>query len=713
MTLNGYETLKIAVVGCGRIAEIHARFLLKIVPKKNVAVCDLNFVKAKAFASAAGITNCYDSLQKLLDEFKPDICHITTPPHTHADLAICCIEHGAHVFVEKPMCVSLSEADRIIAVSHCEKKLVCVGHQRLFEKQIIKAKRILDSGKLGRVSHVFAVDREDFLQRLNMGLDVEWYRQLQGGMIFDLLPHLVYLSQYFVPGLTRWESICVRDSHNRIAAICVSCAGRDAMATLSISLDAHFLQKYIRIECTRGFIHIDLRYYAMVVTRKTSLPGAMERIFLNLSIGSQLLFQTCRSAVLFALGRIRSYEGTDSLIKAFYDAVLQNGSSPVPPEEGKKVVGVCAEALAKCDVSTSFLPGIHSNGPTVSTGDVPVLKADILVTGATGFIGRHLLDALLRSGNRVRILTRERNKRLQLSNVEVLEGDVRDEKVVDAAMKGIRVVYHLAAAMKGGRTEHFDSTVRGTKNILDSMAKHQVDRLVYLSSLCVYDQMSFSRGQVVSEEYPYEQTPLMRGYYSYAKLEAEKLVRQRMQDGNLCACIVRAGMVYGPGRDGLSVLFPHKFLKLFGRKILLVIGRGSMRLNLVYVKDLVDLLLMAGQSEEATGHIFNAVDPNTTTQGEYVRLYRMLSGEKLVSIFVPVSVLLPGFGVLGFLLGVATGRKLYLPYKIIGINKVGRSSYDVSGAQSVLKWGKHHNIKEAVRETLEWERENVAAGASS
>ena len=123
-----------------------------------------------------------------------------------------------------------------------------------------------------------------------------------------------------------------------------------------------------------------------------------------------------------------------------------------------------------------------------------------------------------------------------------------DKQAVDAAMKGIDIVYHLAAAMSGDWTQHLDTTVRGTKNVLDAMVKNDVKKLVYVSSVSVYDHTNYPNNGIIDEEFPYEKNPYKRGCYTNAKLKAEKLVRKYMEDGRINACIIRPGMVYGPGR---------------------------------------------------------------------------------------------------------------------------------------------------------------------
>jgi predicted dehydrogenase len=144
------------------MARVHLGYILENVPKENIAVCDLDEIGAEAFAEEFQIPEYFDDLNKMLADFKPNICHIITPPHTHAQVAIKCMEQGSHVFIEKPMCTTLKDADEIVYISNKTKKLVCVGHQRLFEKQVVEAKRLIESGQFGNVLHVYTADCNNY-----------------------------------------------------------------------------------------------------------------------------------------------------------------------------------------------------------------------------------------------------------------------------------------------------------------------------------------------------------------------------------------------------------------------------------------------------------------------------------------------------------------------------------------------------------------------
>ena len=695
--MNQKYNLKIGIIGCGRMARVHLGYILQNISRENIAVCDLDEIRAEAFAEEFQITKCFNDIDKMLNEFKPDICHVITPPHAHAKVAIQCMNHGSHVFIEKPMCTTLEDADKIISVSNKMKKLVCIGHQRLFEKSIIEAKRLVESGKLGSVVHVSVVDNNNFLKMAKSAFVPGWNRNLPGGKFFDFLPHLIYMVDYFAPGL-KFKNSYYTLHNGEISGLYADFTSANVVGSLHISLSCDFLQNYIRIECTNGVIYIDLRNYVTFVTKKKKLPDVIERVSSNLNTSYQLMRGTLKTILLFGLGRLKPYEGTGKLINKFYDAVLQGSVSPVPPESGKKVVSLSREV-----VSTAL--GQTDRG-AISIKEDTDLKhkvfikepsAKILVTGGTGFIGRHLVERLVNNKQKVRVLSRGVTSSITSfsDNVEVIKGSVSDKQAVDAAMKGIDIVYHLAAAMSGDWTQHLDTTVRGTKNVLDAMVKNDVKKLVYVSSVSVYDHTNYPNNGIIDEEFPYEKNPYKRGCYTNAKLKAEKLVRKYMEDGKINACIIRPGMVYGPGRRPLSVLPPHIALK----KIFIILGKPKKKLHLVHVKNLVDALILAGENEKANGCIFNIVDHNDATLKEYMNSYKHLAKNSFFTIYIPPGILQLGFKIIESTIHLLFKKEPSFCYKLKSISK--NVTYSTEKIEKMLGWRSKVSFGEGFRETLD------------
>src|SRR5580693_8855460 len=109
--------LRVAIVGCGKIADSHASQIQRIKGCEIVGVCDREPLMARQLCERFPVKGYFSDLKKLLSEARPDVVHITTPPQSHFDLAKLCLEWGCHVYVEKPFTLFEAEARSLIALA--------------------------------------------------------------------------------------------------------------------------------------------------------------------------------------------------------------------------------------------------------------------------------------------------------------------------------------------------------------------------------------------------------------------------------------------------------------------------------------------------------------------------------------------------------------------------------------------------------------------
>src|SRR5262245_12792213 len=115
--MSEQKMLRVAIVGCGKIADDHARTILCIPNCKIVGLCDREPLMASQLGQRFGISACFSNLQEMLRATAPNVVHITTPPQNHFALAKQCLEEGCHVYVEKPFTLYSSEAEELIALA--------------------------------------------------------------------------------------------------------------------------------------------------------------------------------------------------------------------------------------------------------------------------------------------------------------------------------------------------------------------------------------------------------------------------------------------------------------------------------------------------------------------------------------------------------------------------------------------------------------------
>jgi nucleoside-diphosphate-sugar epimerase len=322
-----------------------------------------------------------------------------------------------------------------------------------------------------------------------------------------------------------------------------------------------------------------------------------------------------------ATKRLRRYHGVQAMVADFYDA-LRNGRPPAAEPRTAARIAYWLEQVASDGDRRQ--QAAHSRG-------TQELTADTLVTGASGFIGGHLVRRLLADGRRLRLLCR-RLPDGDLANhpqVEIVLGDLGHPETVDRAVAGVEVVYHVGATVHGTPAEFWRGSVAGTRNIVESCLKHEVKQLIYVSSLSVLQAIG-QGGHAGDESAPLERFPERRGLYTQTKLAAEQLVVAAARERALPVAIVRPGEVIGEGAPRLSSgIGQHRGNRL------IIFGDGKLNVPMVHVFDLIDAMQLCERLEVRDGSIFHLVDPHPATQNELAAQYGRLAGEQLRILHLP------------------------------------------------------------------------------
>jgi nucleoside-diphosphate-sugar epimerase len=194
----------------------------------------------------------------------------------------------------------------------------------------------------------------------------------------------------------------------------------------------------------------------------------------------------------------------------------------------------------------------------------------------------------------------------------------------------VHTIYHLGAAMRGSGHDFDCGTIVGTRNIVDTALEHRGAKLIYMSSLSVLHATLSTGDRTISENWPLEPHPQLRGHYSRTKLAAEQYVTEAVQARGLPAIILRPAEVIGPGAPFITSGVAQR---RNGR--LVILGNGKLHVPMVYIDDLTDAIRLAEQKGPFDGSILHIVDPNSLTQNDLVRQYLSLSGEHLRVTHIP------------------------------------------------------------------------------
>ena len=245
----------------------------------------------------------------------------------------------------------------------------------------------------------------------------------------------------------------------------------------------------------------------------------------------------------------------------------------------------------------------------------------ILVTGATGFIGGRLIEALIQQhGCRVRALVHNFTNASRIARfpVEMAAGNITDEAAVAQAAQGCDFIIHAAVGSSGEKDANRKATVQGTENVLKAGLAAGVSRVVHLSTVSVYGlttdgdlQENSTRGRLPDD-------------YSRNKSEAEALALEYHRKKGLPVAILQPTVVYGPFASSWTIG------PLMGlRNMQIVLPKGDGLCNAVYIDDVVDAIIQAAEAPEAVGEccLVSAAEPVT-----WPRILRRLRGDARFSI---------------------------------------------------------------------------------
>src|SRR5207249_2737325 len=185
--------LKVAIVGCGKIADAHASQIQRIKGCEIVGVCDREVLMARQLYERFPVKRYYSDLTELLSDARPDVVHITTPPESHFDLARLCLKHGCHVYVEKPFTLHADEADMLIAIANGKGLKLTAGHDDQFSHVARRMRDLVQSEYLGgspvHMESTYCYDLRDGYARALLGDSHHWVRRLPGKLLQNIISH--------------------------------------------------------------------------------------------------------------------------------------------------------------------------------------------------------------------------------------------------------------------------------------------------------------------------------------------------------------------------------------------------------------------------------------------------------------------------------------------------------------------------------------------
>jgi 2-alkyl-3-oxoalkanoate reductase len=328
----------------------------------------------------------------------------------------------------------------------------------------------------------------------------------------------------------------------------------------------------------------------------------------------------------------------------------------------------------------------------------------VLVTGAAGLVGTHVLDALRSRGERPRALVRDHSRAVVESfGAEAVVGDVTDETTWKRAATDVRAIVHAAALVASH--DSFDEFTRvnvgGTRHALEA-ARRTGARLVHVSTVAVYGRTAvFETGaQGVTEDYPFQPIP-EKDFYARSKRAAEQLVQQESARGGVSVTAIRPNVIYGE-RD---LLLTRRLVANLKRGFLPQVGPGTNHLSCVYAGNVASAILAALDAPAKPGFRAYNVTRDAApllTQREFFAAFAEALGRRPLRVRIPVPVIRGGVRVWSLLM------RLLLPGRYTALGNaamsfiLGENPYSAERIHTELGWTPPFDTRTAIKRAVQW-----------
>lgn len=325
----------------------------------------------------------------------------------------------------------------------------------------------------------------------------------------------------------------------------------------------------------------------------------------------------------------------------------------------------------------------------------------ILITGAGGFIGSHLVDYLLKNGFRQKDLRlflykNESLENLQYRNLEIVRGDIRKPMDLKKAVDGVDKVCHLAALTMDGEGSYLDVNWTGTKNLLKAIDTSKVSKFVFFSTIAVFGLPAFIGNKANINE---ESEKDIVGEYALSKYKAEREVIKVSDKHGMPYVIIRPTTVYGP-RDKAGI---YQLIKAINGNYFVQIGNGSNKMDYVYVEDVAKAAYLALIGKRKSGDYIIGAKYPLTLSAMVGTIYSSLRKKK-PSFYMPRSI------------GLLIGRMLDFLSKLVGFRnplstdrvRVLTANYYFSSkrAENEINYVASVSFTDGIKKTIKWLKEN-------
>ncbi len=345
---------RVAIIGCGMIADQHADQLRYLPDCELVAVCDTDALMARQLADRFRVPNVFTDAADMLRAGGVDAVHVTTPAQSHFPLGRLCLEAGCHVYIEKPFTVDAAEADELVTLAQRAGRRITVGHNLQFSPEALRLRQFVKEGFLGgpplHVESIQCYSHDDpTYGKAVLGDPKHWVRRLPGSLLQNLISHGVSKIAEHLEGesptlvsVSFSSPYLIQHNHgdivDEVRAILRDERGTTAFFLFTTQFGA--ASQELRLFGRTGNLTLDNTYRTVLRIQPSHHKSYLRYFLAPLGHAREQARNTTANVRQFLRKEFQMDFGMRKLMELFYHAIREGGPDPIPMAEIRRTARI-------------------------------------------------------------------------------------------------------------------------------------------------------------------------------------------------------------------------------------------------------------------------------------------------------------------------------------------------------------------------------------
>ncbi len=338
--------IRVGIIGCGKIADMHAFSIQRVSGCELVAVCDSEVLMARQLSERYTNPDVFDDAKKMLESARLDVVHITTPPQSHLLLGMLCLEAGCHIYVEKPFTMNSEEVRKLLDCAKERNLKLTVGHNLQFSHEAVRMRKLVKDGFLGgdpvHMESYFCYNLDKNYAQALFGDQEHWIRKLPGKLLHNIISHGISRITEFLPGdeptviahgftSGLLQEIGESEIKDELRVIIKDESGVTAYFTFSTQMSPKLNQ--LRVYGAQNGLVVDHFHRTLFKLKKINMKSFLNYFVSPLVFGLGYITNTGHNIMQFLKRNFHDDSGMKFLVEAFYSSVSEGTPPPIAYRE--------------------------------------------------------------------------------------------------------------------------------------------------------------------------------------------------------------------------------------------------------------------------------------------------------------------------------------------------------------------------------------------